>query len=1060
MNNSNDFIFTAENVSKYWNLLNNSNNPNDKIIANKYLIELKKNCQQCLEISIQLYRSQSLDDKLISCLLLYQYIKENPKNLLSNEQLFNQIKNYILDNILIPYTNKKEEKEETTNTNKSKESLIIERVCYSMSIIVLIGCCSYWPNAIDDMLSFGKSTLKHTYLITIIFGNCNNELKDLFLSNKHEFIIKNKFIEKKEEFKYFINTILINANKIDKKLYNKTVDLAINLTNFEVNVLYIPNLINVVLSDINTSNIDSLTKLFTESINCSKSKKLEDEYNDIDITEFDSKITKDELTSFSYIIDIIITYVQNHSNNLNEDIIFGLGQIFSSFTENFVYMFFKKDSMSQKIFNLFFFFICHKIRKVSELLFETIPTIKNFINGNYKFSNYSDDEKIQFMNFFLKILFNITNNCTYKSIIKKQDIQLAEEYITIQNKNNKSDINTNNINNIDEEDLIDEIDEISIEDYRVAAEDVFINVFEIFALNYGKEGINYFFTQITKDIIPILEKNINEINERNLLSVEILIYIIQTISSSFEELNLDKTTLNQFVLILIRSQIALNDFILVNFLLLLDEASTIFNYNNSFFNEIIIFLLNQLSLKMNNEQDSNEISRLISFVLNHICEACENIFVPEAWEKIYQVYIHYYDNFCFHTLDNITDALCNLLIFETNESDEKENILTNDMIINYFKKIAEAPAIRIKKIGEIITNKNKEYLGNKDKEKKVRLEIMKNFNVISLILKQSSFINDKSFINCIFNEIYQKTFQQLYIIINEYHKDNDIMNCFMITFTKCSAYLNIESLNSIYQNFNELVINSFLINNDNYHCIYVLKNIYSLKLKNIKDKNSSNKEYVEIYTNFLKLLRQICSAIITTSNYKMELMIALSLFFFEIFSKLNQINKEDYIIILDTITILNQGIKYLCDNRIINNILYAFIIFIESPNYELINDKYIEIIKSVFSSFDHFNSNISKSFADFCECCLKINKRDFMNTFKEILNGSDFNRLNNNNKILLYNYIDHFWNKNEKIKKIFEKLLFIIQKNISDSVDDIFEKFNKELTDDISNINKKTVTFF
>ena len=50
--------------------------------------------------------------------------------------------------------------------------------------------------------------------------------------------------------------------------------------------------------------------------------------------------------------------------------------------------------------------------------------------------------------------------------------------------------------------------------------------------------------------------------------------------------------------------------------------------------------------------------------------------------------------------------------------------------------------------------------------------------------------------------------------------------------------------------------------------------------------------------------------------------------------------------------------------------------------------------------------------------------------------------------------------KNEKIKKIFEKLLFIIQKNISDSVDDIFEKFNKELTDDISNINKKTVTFF
>ena len=103
-----------------------------------------------------------------------------------------------------------------------------------MSIIVLIGILSYWPNAIDDMISFGKTTLKHTYLITIIFGNCNNELKALLLPNKDELIITEKFIEKKEEFNNFIKTILINKNNIDKKLYNKTIDLAINLTNFEV----------------------------------------------------------------------------------------------------------------------------------------------------------------------------------------------------------------------------------------------------------------------------------------------------------------------------------------------------------------------------------------------------------------------------------------------------------------------------------------------------------------------------------------------------------------------------------------------------------------------------------------------------------------------------------------------------------------------------------------------------------------------------------------------------------------------------------------------------------
>ena len=990
---------------------------------------------------------------LISSLLLYQYLKENPKILLNNEELFNRIKSYILYSILIPYTTEKEI-EDNQNINKSKTDLIIERICYSMSIIVLIGCCSFWPNALDDMISFGKKTIKHTYLMTIILGNCNIELNDLFLSHKLEFIIKNKFIEKKEEFKNFINTIFINLDKIDKKLYNKTVDLAINLTSFEVNILFIPNLVKVVLTNINVSNIDSLTKLFCESFNCSKSKKLEDEYNDLDISEFDNKISKDELTSFNYIIDIIITYVQNHNNNLDEDIAFGLGQIFSSFTENFVYMFFKKDSLSQKIFNLFFFFISHKIRKISQLCFETIAVIKNFIRGNYKFSNYNQDEKIQFMNYFLKILFNITNNCIFKTITKKQDINLSEEYITIQNTNiTKNNEKNNNTNKEKEEDILDEINEITIDDYRIAAEEAFNDIFEIFAINYDKDGVNYFFTQITKDIIPLLEKLINDITEQNILFVEVVIYIIKCISNSFEKLKLDKTPLNQFVLILIRSQIILNNFILVNFLLLKDEANTIFDYNKSFFSELILFLLNQISFKMNNEFDSSgEINKLISFILNHVCESYEGTFIPEVWDKLYQVYNHYYDKYNSFTLNNITEALCSLL---TIEEKENVNLLSNDIIINYFKKILEAPVIRIIKIAEIISNKNTEINDNKEKQQKIRLEIVKNFDVVTFVLKQSSFIDDKIIINSIFDEFYKKTYQQSSIIINEYNKDSEIMNCFMNTFIKCSNYLNIESLNSIYQNFNQLMINSFLINTDNYQCINVLKNIYNLKLINIKQKDLLNKEYAEIYNNFLKLLRQICSAIITSENYKLELMLCLSSFFVSIFSHLSQINKDDYVVISDTIIIFNEGIKTLCENRIINNILYAFIVFIESPNYELINEKYIEIIKSVFSSFDHFNSNVIQGFVNFCEVCLKINKNVFISTFKDILDGPDFKCFNINHKTILVNYVEHFWNQNERLKKIFENVLFIIQKNVTVSVDDIFENFSKELAN-----AKNTVAYF
>ena len=1051
-----NFNFTAENVSKYWNLLNNSNNSNERKIANEFLMKFKKDCTQCLEISFELFKSSSLDDKIISSLLIYQYLKENPKLFLNNEQLFTQIKSYLLNSILIPYTSEKEI-EDSQNIIKSKVDLIIERICYSMSIIILLGCCSFWPNGIEDMISFGKETIKHTYLITIIFGNCNTELKDLYLPNKYEFIIKTKFIEKKEEFKNFINTIFINTDKIDKKLYNKTVDLAINLTNFEVNILFIPNLIKIILNDINLSNIDSLAKLFCESFNFSKSKKLEDEYNDLDIYEFDNKISKEELISFNYIIDIIFLYIQNNNNNLDVDIAFGLGRIFSSFTENFIYMFFKKDSLSQKIFNLFFFFISYKIRKISQLFFETLAVMKNFINGNYKFSNYNEDEKVQFMNYLIKILFNITNNCVFKTIAKKQDILLTEEYITIQNINNtKDNDNNNNIKENENEEDLDEINEITIDDYRTAAEDAFINIFEIFAINYGKDGINYFLNEITKDILPLLEKNIDDLTQQNILYVEVVIYIIKNISNSFEDLSLDKTPLNKFILILIKSQIVLNNFILINFLLLIDAANSCFDYNKSFFCELILFLLKQITLKLNNNNNepnnSEEANKLISLILNHICEAYENNFIPEVWDNIYQVYINYYDKFNFETLNNITESLCSLLIIEEGEN---KYLLSSDIIINYLKKIIEAPIIRIIKIGEIIFNKNKEINGDKEKEKKVKLEIIKNFNALTCALKQSSFIEDKNIINIIFDEFYKKTYQQLNIIINEYNKDSEIINCFMNTFIKCSSYLNIDSLNSIYQNFNDLMINSFLINNDNYQCINVLKNIYNLKLKNIQDKNSSNKEYSEIYNNFIKLLRQICSAIIISSNCKLELMLSLSSFFMVIFPYFNTINKEDNVIISDTIILFNEGIKTICENKIINNIFYAYISFLQSPNYELIKEKFSEIIKSAFSSFDHYNSNVLQSFAIFCSVCLKINKRDFIINLKEILNGPDFSIFNDNNKTVFINYVEHFWDKNEKLKIFFESVEYIIQKNVSVSVDEIFEKFNKEIIND-----KNSVVFF
>ena len=138
--------YSSENISKNWKILNYSNSPEEKRFANLYLTNFKQKCPNCLEISFQLFNSPNLEDKLISSILIYQHIKENPRELLENQQLFNDIKAYFLNKILIPYTILSKENINDQNNAYLKgidNPLIIERICYSMSIILMLGCCSF-----------------------------------------------------------------------------------------------------------------------------------------------------------------------------------------------------------------------------------------------------------------------------------------------------------------------------------------------------------------------------------------------------------------------------------------------------------------------------------------------------------------------------------------------------------------------------------------------------------------------------------------------------------------------------------------------------------------------------------------------------------------------------------------------------------------------------------------------------------------------------------------------------------------------------------------------------
>ena len=1019
--------YTSKSISKFWKLLNYSNDITKKQIANIFFSNLKEKYKNYLEISIELFNTaESIQDKIISSILIHQYIKENYNKFIDNEILFNNTKDF-----LIRYINNT-----SLNINifsNNEESLIIERICYSLSILVIIGCFTYWPNCIEELLKFGKQNINYSYIMTIILGNINEEFDDIFLSKKQENQIKEKFVKNKENFFSFINTILLYSNA-DKKLYNKTIILSKNLVIFGINVLLIPKMINIMLENINEANIDYISKLISKCIEYSNCKKLEDDLNGLDLSEYDNRMNKDELLSINLIIEYIYNFINNNSNiNYNNKIIFfELGKIISDIIENFIYLMFKKDNISQKLLNLFYFFVSSKSKIISQLFFESILVMKNFINACYKFNNYSKEEKIEFSNFLLKICQNIIFNCTFKKI-ENQEILFKEENICINHDKNEEDENYN----IKEEKFLsgeEEIDEIPTNEYRANAEDSFFNIFLIFATNFLSDGINYYFKIITKPIIPLLSQEISLINTEQILSLESIIFSIKSIINAFETLIADKTPLMQFILLLIKSNIVSHDFIYSNVLLLLEEASMFFNDEQNIYEEIIIFILSNINNKIN-LKNKEMLIQLSSAVLLSICSSCENnYFNNNIWEKMLFIYNNYYNIFNELALYNITESICSSLTTK-----EKEEI----NLINYYNKIIEMPLINIKKIGEIISND--ENLNEKN-ELLLNKEIKKNINVITRILKQASFIEDKSIINSIFNIIYTTSFSFFYLIIHVYISHNDIVTPFLKMLTKASFYFNNDIINKVFINLNQFLLDIFSKNNDNFQSIYVLKNIYVIKLNNMNKEKKviKNEEYNLILNNFLQLNRQLCSDIINIKNSEnqLELIQCLATLFNYIFPLLDEIKKDDYIILFDTIIVFIEAIKTVCENNIIKNILISFSLIIKSKKDDLIKFKLNEIIISCFSSIEHYNNNVINIFINFCYESINYNKTIFLNSFNQVLLSNDFNFLNDIYKKVIYDYVEYFCYDINKLKEIIIDIMNISKKIKSP---DIIEEYYNEL---------------
>ena len=1023
MNNVN-LPYTIENISQQWNILNNSTIPMENQIANEYLSNFV-NSENAYNICIDLYKINSEQEKKFSLFMLYQITLKNVSNLVDDKNLFILYKNNFFEIL--------------STLNENSENIMIEKICNSISILILIGLVRYWPESIEDILNFGKRNNFNTYITVTILSDLENELNNLKIEGKLLFKMRNILIEKKELIQNFIEIIINNIEKINEKLFNKCIDLIKSYIQFEFNILSLPKMIELILKNINKSNIDNISELLSECIKSSNDKKEEKEFEEIlSQLEDNDYINKNlHFLSIKIIIDFLYQYISNNNENIDIDIKFGLSKISSSILENYIYLLFIKNDISQKLFYIFYFFITNKSLKISCNFFDSINIMKTFINTEYNFCNYNNNEKNQFCEYLIEITKSLIKKCEQKKINENKEILLDGLKIVL----NQNDMNNNNNEEIEESDF--ENNEISVDNYRNFCEDCFFDIFNIFAHIFKENGVNYFLENITKEFIEIVNKN--DFNEKNILYLESVIFCVRSTIEVFESLKLNKIQLIQFSLFIIKSQMIKNNFLLINFLLFLERCSIYLSENEENYVEFVNFLLKLLK----KTEINNDLRQLVNIILNGLTESCL-LFIPQIFEKIFNIYENNFENFDILNITTLVECLCNsVTITVDNNGKNLIKDLNNDKLFQYYNIILGIPVSKIKNFYENSKNNNNLNL----KDEKIKYEIKKVYSVFEKIMKHGHNYDDINFQNILFENLFLNIYEYTKYIFNLYFNDFDLINEIIKFFIKCTNNIQYEKLLKIFDNLNELMLNSYLKNENNFNSILVIKNIYEIILN-----NHYNNKYIELITkNFLLLNKEIYQNILKNKNYQIENIENLTDLFNSLFNKLNinyQIN-ENEIIILNTINIFIESIKIILDNKLINKILKSLINFVsfhtKNNNVQMIISKKIDdILFILLNNLNKFSSMTINSLSLLIKNLLVFDKNNILINMKKIFDTNDLYKIIPNEcKLIILQYLELNYDNEKLIKNIFLDTINII--NEMGQID-IFVHYQKEVE---NKLNKK-----
>lgn len=833
-----------------------------------------------IEIFIKLFYQLDAKNPLIDhvSICIYGLLKKHIMKLLSTEQkdsqLYIQIKNSILKLI----------KEKYLSNSNFFSDLLKKNISDCLSVLIISGIFHNWMNCIPELIEESSKNAEFCYItlralsdIDLLLSinnsyninkqNENFNTEEIYtessvnIQSKQKLQIKDKLIDSKKLVINFMLSAYRNINgfqndKLKNNIINSIIDLTKCWTHFDLYLLKSPEVYQMIFNIINNyqiKNFKKFSEMICESITNSKNSKIyssiiddPEKYSPEKISgEIIQNLDKEEKKGMDDIIDFIIPKFEDYKNNTknylkneyNQEKIFAYSSIFSCIIENYTYLFFDFNHQRSGILLQWFkyFLTCSK-KKISWMFFEGLNEMREFINTYYKFVGLNNKQKEEFVSYLIQIVFGVMEICAYQKM-DPNDCSLLEQSILC--KNSGLDFAPSRVGGSigtlygagEEEEEEDDMEDLDIKQYRESADSVFYNIFLILIQNFGTQGSNFFLGQIFS-VLPM--NNLNDsknLNDHFLpIKIDLVLMVLSSIIDTFEiettQSCIDFT--HQVIKVFLNSKIILtNQRIFIDFIVTVDKFSQFLILDKENFIKVIEILL--YISKNSNNQNIIDSCYIILFNLSLSLDNKNNL--GDLEEKMFSVifdrYKEIYNKYQYPNIKTLTNVISSMLcVIGISRNRLPDNVEPN-MNQNYNPNLKNV----VNLISQPIINELKLLIENLEKSnndkktiKLLRFEIVKGYMILQYIL---SIINQFSIYlrNLFLQEHFNTTLSITEKIFILFGNDNEVISP-LIDFYTSNAEAIGESCQNNLEQFNNIILNYFLEDDNHYKVIDILKILY------------------------------------------------------------------------------------------------------------------------------------------------------------------------------------------------------------------------------------------